>query len=257
MKISVIVPAYNEEAYITNCLESLVHQQEQPDEIIVVNNNSTDKTVSIAKKYPIRIVNEKEQGMIQARNRGFNEAKYDIIARTDADTIVPTNWIKKIKKKFLNPKLVALSGPIHFYDIPEEVKAADWPIKKITNSYIRIIHNALKHDSLYGPNYSLRRGAWEKIKNQVCLNDKDVHEDIDLTIHLATLGKIEFDPSLKVESSIRRWKKPESYVDYIIKSIKSVNKHKPKLKIKEGNLIEKLTTKNFIRNFLNNNLLDK
>jgi len=51
-----------------------MNQIEKPDEIIIVNNNSTDKTVAIAEKYPVKIVNEPEQGMIQARNRGFNEA---------------------------------------------------------------------------------------------------------------------------------------------------------------------------------------
>jgi len=55
MKVSVVVPAYNEEAYIGNCLESLTNQKVKPDEIIVVNNNSTDATVKIAKRFPVRI----------------------------------------------------------------------------------------------------------------------------------------------------------------------------------------------------------
>src|SRR5258706_15392459 len=109
MKVSVVVPAYNEEKYIRACIESILNQEEKADEIIVINNNSTDKTVDILKQYPIKIVNETEQGMIQARNRGFNEAQYEIIARTDADTIVPPDWIAKIKKNFENEKLVALS----------------------------------------------------------------------------------------------------------------------------------------------------
>src|ERR1035437_9820650 len=89
MKVSVVIPAYNEEKYIGACLDSLMDQKEKPDEIIVVNNNSTDNTAKIVKKYPVRLINEEQQGMIPARNRGFNEAKFEIIARTDADTILP------------------------------------------------------------------------------------------------------------------------------------------------------------------------
>ncbi|HEX8932548.1 MAG TPA: glycosyltransferase family A protein, partial [Patescibacteria group bacterium] len=100
MKISVIIPAYNEEKYIGACIESLLKQNRLPDEIIVVNNNSTDQTAAIASQYPVKVINEKEQGITPARNRGLNEAQYDIIARTDADTILPPDWIEKIKKHF-------------------------------------------------------------------------------------------------------------------------------------------------------------
>lgn len=110
MKVSVVIPAFNEAEFLDACLNSLTKQTEPPDEIIVVNNNSTDNTVKIAKKYDVRIVNEKKQGMISARNSGFNKAKFDIIARTDADTILPPSWIKKIKNGFKDKDLVALSG---------------------------------------------------------------------------------------------------------------------------------------------------
>src|SRR6266567_2953645 len=95
LRISVVIPVYNEEKYLGKCLDSLMRQNVKADEIIVVDNNSTDNSVAIAKKYPIRVVFEKTQGMIPARNHGFNEARYEIIARTDADTILPVNWIKR------------------------------------------------------------------------------------------------------------------------------------------------------------------
>lgn len=225
MKISVVIPAYNEEAYIRNCLESLVKQQVKPDEIIVINNNSTDKTVAIAKEYPVKIVTEKIQGMIPARNRGFNEAKYEIIARTDADTIVPSDWIKEIKKNFKDKSLVALSGPAHFYDLPVAVKQGTFTIEALF-SYIRLFKQIMKHDCLYGPNMALRKNSWEQIKKTICLDDKDVHEDIDLAIHLAAVGKIKFDYKLLVESSFRRWKKIDAYLDYTNRAIKSIRTHK-------------------------------
>lgn len=225
MKVSVVIPAYNEEAYIGACLESLMQQEVKADEIILVNNNSTDGTAKIAKRYPVRVINEKNQGMISARNRGFNEAKHEIIARTDADTIVPPNWIKKIKKSFTDEEIIALSGPAYFYELPK-VSNADSISKSAFDSYRKILRRILRSDILYGPNYAIRKKVWEKVKNSACLSDKAVHEDIDLTIHLLGLGKIKFYQNLKVKTSFRRWKKLESYFKYTYKGLLSIERHK-------------------------------
>ncbi len=241
-----VVPAYNEEGYIDNCLESLMQQEITPDEILVINNNSTDRTVAIAKKFPVRIVNEKEQGTIQARNRGFNEAQYDIIARTDADTIVPSDWIKKIKKSFQDKKLIALSGPSYYYDLPEVVQTSEWPSKAAFQSYAGILKQILRHDCLYGPNMALRKSSWEKVKEQVCLNNKDVHEDVDLAVHLAPLGKIIFDYDLVVRSSFRRFKKFKPYFEYPYRMFKGFSKHKiTNMKQNGTKLVKKIVAKAF------------
>lgn len=237
MKISVVIPVYNEEKYIGACLDSLFSQVEKPDEIIVVNNNSTDNTLEIVKKYPVKIIHEKKQGMIPTRNKGFNKAAGDIIARTDADTHVPKNWIKQIKASFIkDKKLVALSGPASFYDVPLPVRSSPWP----TRFFIEIFEPKaiIKHDSLFGPNMAIRKSAWEKVKKEVCLEDKDVHEDIDLAIHLGFVGKIKFDNKLIVSSSARRWKKLSPYFEYPYRSFKMYHKHKMiTFKIKGRNLV--------------------
>lgn len=231
LKVSVVIPVYNEEKYIGTCLESLMRQKDAPDEIIVVNNNSTDNSVAIIKQFPVRLVNEKIQGMTPARNRGFNEAKYDIIARTDADTILPSNWVKRIKKSFeANEKLVALSGPAEFYDLPEILQNRHLQTKntwiKVIKNYNRLVKRILRHDCLYGPNYALRKSAWDEVKAGICLDDKEVHEDLDLAIHLAPLGSIKFYRTLMVSSSARRWKKPEAHLEYLYRGLKSINKHR-------------------------------
>ncbi len=230
IKVSVVIPVHNEEAYIGACLESLMHQTDPANEIIVVNNNSTDNTAKIARKYPVKVLTEKKQGLTPARNKGFNQAKYAIIARTDADTILPPNWIKLIKKSFLDKKLVAVSGPAEFYDLPELIQNSHWQSKptlfKLIKSYNNLVKKMTKHDCIYGPNYSIRGSAWKKVKDQVCLNDKQVHEDLDLAIHLAPFGRIKFDNNLIVKTSVRRWKKPEAYLDYLYRGLKSINKHK-------------------------------
>src|SRR5690349_17720342 len=105
--ISVVIPAYNEEDYIENCLKSLMRQEVMPDEIIVVNNNSTDRTEEIVKKYPVIVITENKKGTIAPRKRGFGMAKGNIIVRTDGDTGFPTNWVKKIKQDFQDTQPIA------------------------------------------------------------------------------------------------------------------------------------------------------
>lgn len=222
MTVSVVIPTYNEEKYIGRCLESLTNQDEKPDEIIVVDNNCTDRTVSIAKQYPVKIVREEKQGMISARNAGFNYAKSDIIARCDADVIVPKDWIKKIKNNFASNHIDALAGPAYFYDLF---------LAKQTFLPFLLYHYILRlfvgHHILAGPNMILTKAVWEKIKNEVCMDDTVVHEDIDLSLHIHKYGIIQFDPNLVVKVSGRRLNSnPLSFfVEYPMRLLKTIRVH--------------------------------
>lgn len=227
MKVSLVIPVYNEEKHIISCLDSILLQEEKPDEIIIIDNNSSDKTVEIAKKYPVKIITEKQQGITPARNAGFNAAEFEIIARTDADTILPKDWIKQIKKAFEeNPKLVGFSGPAHFYNVPEIVQLYNWPTNFGLN---RTFRQALKHDCLFGPNMAIRKSAWEKVKNDVCNDDGEVHEDVDLAIHIAQYGDMKFDKTLIVQSSPRRFQRLEPYFEYPFRFMKTLQRHEKSL----------------------------
>ena len=121
MKISIVVPAYNEEKYIGDCLQSIVaNRTDDIFEIIVVNNASTDDTAAIAERFPgVRVVTEPQKGLTRARQRGLTEATGDFIAYLDADTRMPPGWLTIIKKEFSrDPDVVSLSGPFHYYDLP-------------------------------------------------------------------------------------------------------------------------------------------
>lgn len=221
LKVSVVIPAYNEEKYIEGCLKSVLAQSVKPDEIIVVDNNSTDNTAEIVRKYPVRLLKEINKGITPARNRGFNAAKYPIIIRTDADTIVPVDWVKKIKKHFEDEDVIAFSGPNYFYDIPDLLGVSDWPSVVFFMSFRKMCG----HDCLYGPNLAIRKTVWEKAKNKLCEDDSEVHEDVDLALHIAKYGKIVFDRSLIVNTSPRRFKKLKPYLEYPYRYIKTFKKH--------------------------------
>lgn len=224
MKITVIIPAFNEEQRIATCIEHVLNQTEKADEILVIDNNSKDKTAEIIKKYPVRYILEKEQGIIPARNRGFNEATGDIIARTDADTRVPSDWIQKIKKDFAERDILAVTGPVTFYDLPIHSPLLSniftYELKVMFNQYL-----------LFGPNFAIKKSLWDNIKEKVCLNAKEVHEDFDLALHVPNPQKnVFFDPHLVVPISARRIKEhPESFFgEYLIRTIRMFADHRLK-----------------------------
>jgi glycosyltransferase involved in cell wall biosynthesis len=254
MKVSVVIPVYNEEKTIAACLKSLLRQSVPADEIIVVDNNSTDKTAEIVKQFPVRIVQEKKQGITFSRNKGFNAAKYAIIVRTDADTIVPKSWIRRIKKHFEEDKdLVALSGPARFSTSAYTPTLSKWPTQMFFTSFKQMCG----HECLYGPNMAIRKSAWEDVREETCISDKDVHEDMDLALHIAYWGKIKFDSKLVVYSSPRRWKKITPYFDYPFRYLKTIQQHYHSLKaIKQSkNIARKVLTPNtrrIIKNLAHN-----
>ncbi len=226
MKISVVIPVFNEEKYIGQCLKALNQQVIKPDEIIIINNNSTDRTLEIINQFknqlPIKIINEKNQGVIFARNRGFNEAKGEIIVRTDADTQQSKNWLMTIKKNFLEKQEIdALAGPVIFYDLPFQTtlysKILIYGFKLFTGIY-----------PLFGPGFAIKKYAWLKIRKEVCLDEKKVHEDIDLSLHLSNKDKkIHYDSNFVSYASGRRIKNhPLSFfVEYPIRLIKMILVH--------------------------------
>lgn len=216
MKISVVIPAYNEERFIRNSLNSLKQQEEKPDEIILVDNFSKDKTTSIAKEFNVKIIERETTGIGNARNIGFNAAQYEIIARCDADTIVPTDWLKKIKQNFAK-NIDALVGPVNYYDV--------FPQNTINSKiFIHFIKICLGHYPMLGLNMIMTKKMWEKVKDKVCLDDKMVHEDIDLAIHVNKQGGIiAYDPTLIVQSSGRRIKNNffSFFIEYPTRLIKT------------------------------------
>jgi len=221
MRISVVIPAYNEERRIGHCLKTVMSQTVPPLEVIVVDNNSADDTAKIAREAGAIVVTEKHQGVTFARNTGFDLAKGEVIARTDADTIVPTDWIERISRHFEDDEsLEAISGPAVF-----GISMFSPLLRLLVFEANRRIFG---HYGLFGPNLALRKSAWERIKNDVCLDDDRVHEDTDLSIHIGKEGKVGYDKNLKVRTSARRLRQSPSslLVEYLVKWADMIAYHK-------------------------------
>ncbi|MDG2385147.1 MAG: glycosyltransferase family A protein [Pirellulaceae bacterium] len=98
MKLSVVIPFYNAEQYIEQCIEGLLLQSLPTNdfEIIMVDNNSTDLSAKIVGRYPqIHLLQETKQGSYAARNRGISAAKGELVALTDPDCVPRSDWLEQ------------------------------------------------------------------------------------------------------------------------------------------------------------------
>jgi peptidoglycan/xylan/chitin deacetylase (PgdA/CDA1 family)/GT2 family glycosyltransferase len=202
IRVSVVVPALNEERLLPACLESLVNQDFEGDlEIIVVDNGSTDATGSIARAARARVVEEPQRGYAAALACGFRAATGSIIATTDADTVVPRNWISTIALEYAeHPDVVAVGGSVVFLR-PN-------PLARIlTNGVIPMLYRldgrSRGGPHLWGANFSVLRsafleaGGWNPQFN--------LQSDTELSERLRSFGRVVRLENLSVYTSSRRW----------------------------------------------------
>ncbi len=204
--ISVVIPAYNEEKVIARCLDAFVNQEIKQDfEVIVVNNNSTDKTETIAKTYQNKlnmvVIQEKIQGRGAARAKGFTLAKGKIILSTDADTCVPINWIETLYSELLNKQIVAVSGTMKINDRSVFTNMLINWFQPFAMKMYRIFFG---HYWLSGFNFGVKRNIY--LKSGGFNPNINTQEDIELSFKISKLGKIKFMPNLPVLASGRRFK---------------------------------------------------
>lgn len=205
LKIAVVIPAYNEEKFISSCLASLKSQDYKGKyEIILVDNGSSDKTSAIARYFDVRVVTCYEKGVVFARQKGAASTEADIIVQADADSIAPLNWLSSIARHFeKNKDLVALSGAIRY------IRA---PIWVYINNILHILVNWLYFKLFHSPfviraaNFHFRRSAFVSVGgyNTAIPTYGDEH---DFFVRINKLGIVGYNPGLIVHTSARRFEK--------------------------------------------------
>lgn len=118
VRFSVVIPAYNEAGYLAETLRALSAQDfDGPFEVIVVDNDSSDETATVAAAFGVRVLHEVERGVCAARQRGSAAATGEIIVSTDADTRPPRDWLRCLDVTFAaEPDAVAVAGPCRYED---------------------------------------------------------------------------------------------------------------------------------------------
>jgi glycosyltransferase involved in cell wall biosynthesis len=220
MRLSFVVPAYNEEAYLPACLESILGQINVATgacEIIVVNNASTDRTREVALRYPgVLVVDEPRKGLTFARQAGFAASTGDLIANVDADSRLTAGWVAKVLSTFAeaeasaNPEtqrpLAALSGPLVYYDLTPQQRRlvhifymSAWTTYAINRYILRV------GSMVQGGNFVVSRASLEAIGGfNTAISFYG--EDTDIARRLNDVGQVRFTFDLKMSSSARRLK---------------------------------------------------
>ncbi|MBT2500509.1 glycosyltransferase family 2 protein [Agromyces sp. ISL-38] len=178
--VSVIVPSYNDAGFLAACLDALARQTRPADEVIVVDNGSTDATADVARAAGARLVHEPLRGIWPATAAGFDAASGDLLARLDADSVPAPDWIAEIERRMAaadRPTAVTDSG--RFYGGTALVR---WIARTIyLGGYFTVMGALLGHPPLFGSNYAIRADAWAELRGVVHRDRADVHDDLDLS----------------------------------------------------------------------------
>lgn len=207
--VSFVVPAYNEEKHLHRSLTAIISETKRAGctaEVIVVNNASTDATGEVAASFPeVIVVDEPVKGLVQARRAGYLRASGDLIANVDADTIVTEGWLERVLEEFQRrPRLVALSGPYIYYDLPKRTRAAVRAFYVMGYGFYVLNRFVLRSGSLLqGGNFVVRRTALEEIGGYNP-TFSFYGEDTDLARRLNAVGGVKFTFGLPALSSGRR-----------------------------------------------------
>ena len=244
-KISVVIPVYNGEKTLRKCLNSILNQTYKHYEVIVVDNNSTDKTKRIIEEFQhkdkkIKSVFESYRSRGAARNAGVNVAKGKIIAMTDADCVVPENWIQELIKPIVEERESVVMG------FEKDLIGNFWT-KNIQKSNWQLIKRSLNGDyvnHIDTKNFAIKTGLIKKMRFDPKLNN---FEDFDLYLRLKGKIKIRFVPEIKVEHNHK-----SSFASFVINNFdraywatRIMEKHKDSLDLKKEVITESISFMNF------------
>jgi len=208
MTISVIVCAHNEARYLPACLHSVLAQSRLPDELLVINNASTDETSLVASQIPhVRVVDEPRKGLVVARETGRRHASGDLLIYLDADCRAPLTWLERIERRFdRDAVLIALSGPYRYYDWDWTgralIRAYDFTLAPATQLLVR--HLLRIGTIFYGGNFAVRKEALERIGGF----DTSIEfhgEDTNVGRRLFAIGKVGLFHDCYLYTSARRY----------------------------------------------------
>lgn len=206
LAVSVVIPVRDDARRLDRCLRALAVQTVAPSEVIVVDNGSSDDSVAVARAHGAVVLHEASIGIPAASTRGLDRARSEVIARIDADSQLPPDWIEHVAEVFSDPTVDAASGRGWFPSLPTGVS-------KVTaffyfGAYTLAVGAAIGRPPLFGSAMAVRRSLWTRVRDEVCRLDGELHDDIDLSIHLPRTTRVVIDPGLSVGISSRPFARP-------------------------------------------------
>lgn len=199
--VSVVIPVKDDAGTLTECLRLLQAQTVPALEVVVVDNGSRDDSAAVAAGFGARVVSEHRPGIPAAAATGYDAAYGEVIARCDADSRPPADWLERIVGRMAEePELDALTGGGRFYDLP------GWAEPTVRHAYLGsyyvMVHAAIGQTTLWGSNMALRSRTWREVRHLVHL-DPELHDDMDLAFCLGAARRVSYDRRLVVGVSAR------------------------------------------------------
>lgn len=200
--LSVVIPVRNDATLLARCLDLLAAQTLAPDEIVVVDNGSTDDSAAVARAGGARVVTCARRGIPAASSTGYDAANGDIIARLDADCTPDATWVAEIVQAFSrHPTVDVITGGARFTDGPVALRRS--LAAAYLGAYYLLTLPMLGHIPVFGSNMAMRRAAWESARFTVHRHDSLVHDDLDLAFHIGEHHVIRYEPRMRMGISMR------------------------------------------------------
>ncbi|MEU8263683.1 glycosyltransferase family A protein [Micromonospora sp. NPDC048999] len=198
-RFSVVIPCFNEAGYLTDTLLSLQKQDfDGACEIIVVDNNCTDDTAGIARDLGARVVVEPVPGVCDARQRGTEAARGEIVVSADADTVYGRDWLSRIDARFRgDERIVAVVGPCRYEDGPRWGRLYSRILFGAVNGVYRLTGRAVYASAT---NIAFRREAWTGYDTNLTQGG----DELDQLRRLRKEGRVVYDHRNPTYTSGRR-----------------------------------------------------
>lgn len=207
LTVSVVIPVLNDAEMLRHCLAAIELQTRPADHIVVVDNASTDDSAQVAERFGAKVVREPQVGVMAATARGFDTAPGDVLARVDADSRPPPDWLARVVRHFERDRdLVAVTGTGHFYGSTRTVHALG--DRLYLGGYFWSVGWLLGHPPLFGSNFAIRSEAWREIGPRTHRNIRLVHDDLDLSFQVRPGMEVRYDPELTMPVSARPFSSP-------------------------------------------------
>ncbi|MGH3689221.1 MAG: glycosyltransferase family A protein [Microbacterium sp.] len=220
--VSVVIPVRDDARLLEVCLGALQRQTRRADEIVVVDNGSSDDTVAVAERFGARVVSEPIQGIPRASAAGYDAATGDIIARLDADSRPGTDWVERIERTFRDrPDVDFVTGEPRFYG---STALVHWMGEHLyIGGMYASMAPVLGHAPLYGSNMAMRASVWRMLSAEVHREQTNIHDDFDLSFHIRPGMTVLRDRDLVVEVSARpfqNWGSLRRRLSYVVPTVR-------------------------------------
>lgn len=227
LSVSVVIPVKDDDGALLRCLRALSRQTCPPDEVIVVDNGSTDASAAVARESGARVVRCDQPGIPAASSAGYDTARGDIVLRLDADCLPGDSWVQAMIDAFrARPDVAAFTGGARFVDGPPALRA---PLAvAYLVAYAAATVPALGHLPVFGSNLGFRRTAWIDVRTAVHRDDADIHDDLDLAFHLGERHRIRYLSGTGMGVSMRPFAHVRPFAHRFWRGIRTVIIHWPR-----------------------------